>query len=117
MVKISDSKRHKINTIWTIALVVVAVLATCSIAYKYLILDKGKDDYYISNKLYCEKDSDCVCGGIDTVTGQCFIGNKFYYGQFVDVSQFCPDFCTGIAGHLETKCVENKCTHVNKNNI
>jgi hypothetical protein len=111
--RIRPTKRQRLNQLWTIALVIMAVLATCSIAAKYLVLDKWKEDNYISNRYYCETDSDCVCGGIDTATGRCFLGNKYYYESFVDVSKFCPDFCTGIAGHLETKCVENRCTQVN----
>lgn len=52
----------------------------------------------------CAQDSDCACGK-NIATGECFYGNKDY----VNVSQQCPDFCTGIAGNLEIKCVDNKC--------
>lgn len=63
--------------------------------------DKGRD--------YCEADEDCICQGIDTQTGDCFVGNKHYYEIFVNKDQDCPDFCTGIAGNLVTRCVKNKC--------
>jgi|GEM_PF-1610390 len=65
---------------------------------------------------YCGSDSDCVCGGIDLVSKNCFVGNKNYYDSgAVDKSMNCPDFCSGIAGHLVTKCVENNCMIVNNN--
>jgi len=57
-----------------------------------------------SMKKYCEQDSDCACGK-SIETGDCFYGNK----AFVDTSQQCPDFCTGIAGNLVIKCVDNIC--------
>ena len=64
----------------------------------------------------CVQDYDCVCGGIDKATKQCFVGNvKYYHSGAVDISKDCPDFCTGIAGNLVTKCVENICMNVNKN--
>ena len=68
------------------------------------------------NPEICSADSDCVCNGIDKASGNCFVGNKEYYESgAVDKSQHCPDFCTGIAGHIVTKCVEGKCMNVNKN--
>jgi eight-cysteine-cluster-containing protein len=57
----------------------------------------------------CTTDSDCICGGMDPFRERCFLGNKDYYDKYVDKSQDCPDFCTGIAGNLATKCVDNKC--------
>jgi len=64
---------------------------------------------------FCNVDSDCVCGGFDTKSQQCFVGNKQYYESgSVDKSRDCPDFCTGIAGHLETKCVDASCKVVSK---
>ncbi|MEM4265930.1 MAG: PKD domain-containing protein [Candidatus Woesearchaeota archaeon] len=61
---------------------------------------------------YCEVDDDCVCDGFDHRTGQCFVGNRNYYEVFVDKERDCPDFCTGIAGDMGVKCVENKCVIV-----
>jgi hypothetical protein len=61
----------------------------------------------ISSEVYCVNDSDCACGRNKT-TGDCFFGNKAY----VDTSSQCPDFCGGIAGNLELKCVENECRQV-----
>lgn len=57
----------------------------------------------------CSADSDCICGGIDKSTGRCFLGSKDYYDKNVDKSKQCPDFCSGIAGNLVVKCVDNKC--------
>jgi|GEM_PF-4878989 len=65
--------------------------------------------------LYCESDKDCVCGGKDILTGNCFVDNIDYYNKYVDKSNDCPDFCTGIAANMETKCRNNKCQIVNKN--
>ena len=62
----------------------------------------------------CTIDDDCICGGIDTATDNCFVGNKKYAEKYVDFSRDCPDFCTGIAAHLETRCVENECKIVRK---
>ncbi|PIN74577.1 hypothetical protein COV18_06820 [Candidatus Woesearchaeota archaeon CG10_big_fil_rev_8_21_14_0_10_37_12] len=63
----------------------------------------------LQNPLFCNVDADCICGGIDRQTNDCFIGNKLYADYYVDNSQQCPDFCTGIAGNLETKCVDHVC--------
>jgi hypothetical protein len=65
-----------------------------------------------NGKEYCEVDTDCVCGGIDTQTENCFVGSKKYYYLFVNREQDCPDFCTGIDGRMQTRCVKNKCVLV-----
>src|SRR3989338_2430353 len=62
----------------------------------------------------CSTDTDCVCGGQIIESGDCFIGNKDWAKGNVDFSKDCPDFCTGIAGHLKTKCVKNQCTSVSR---
>lgn len=59
-------------------------------------------------ELACNTDADCACG-THINTGECFLGNKNY----VDISRQCPDFCTGIAGNFETRCVDNICKSVN----
>lgn len=66
------------------------------------------------DKLFCNLDNDCVCGGIDKETNNCFLGNKDYFEKNVDKTKDCPDFCTGIANMFETKCVQNKCQQVKK---
>ena len=58
---------------------------------------------------YCDSDSDCACG-VHVETRDCFYGQK----EFVDVSQQCPDYCNGIAAHLEITCVQNQCKQVQK---
>jgi hypothetical protein len=63
-------------------------------------------------KDFCQVDADCVCDGIDPVSGDCFVGSKTYHESFVNKEQDCPDFCTGIDGRLRTQCVENKCSLV-----
>lgn len=63
------------------------------------------------SQISCAVDSDCSCG-VHVQTRDCFVGNKAY----VDSSQQCPDFCTGIAGHFETRCVEHECRNVNIRN-
>lgn len=60
----------------------------------------------------CEIDSDCICGGIDTNTDRCFMGSVDYYEKYVDKSRDCPDFCTGIAGNLVMRCIDNKCIQI-----
>lgn len=66
----------------------------------------------IASPEWCQVDADCICGGIDTNTGDCYVGNKAYAEQYVDMSKQCPDFCNGITGNLETRCVQNKCVNV-----
>jgi eight-cysteine-cluster-containing protein len=63
------------------------------------------------DKAYCEEDTDCVCGGRD-IDGSCFLGNRLYYDAYVDKSEYCPDFCTGISGNIILKCVDNSCIQV-----
>ncbi len=58
---------------------------------------------------YCDSTADCACG-VQKETRQCFYGNKDY----VDTAQQCPDFCNGIAAHLEIVCSEHKCIQVQK---
>ncbi|MEM4336691.1 MAG: hypothetical protein QXG86_01680 [Candidatus Woesearchaeota archaeon] len=68
----------------------------------------------VDMRTFCETESDCVCGGIDTKTGQCFIGNINYYEKYVDKTRQCPDFCGGIASNLEIRCEANKCVQRQK---
>ncbi|MFN3528064.1 MAG: beta-propeller domain-containing protein, partial [Candidatus Altarchaeaceae archaeon] len=78
----------------------------------------NENDWEIVNKLEmqtknleksCKIDSDCSCG-VHIKTGECFYGNK----NFVDSSKQCPDFCTGIAGNFEIKCIEGECKQIYK---
>lgn len=57
----------------------------------------------------CSVDADCACG-THAMTGECFVGNK----NFVAEESQCPDYCSGVAGNFETKCLDGKCTFVNK---
>lgn len=78
-----------------IALVIAAMIFTIIFAY----IQNSKVD-----EKYCEKDDDCACGR-NIRTGECFYGNK----NFVNVSDQCPDFCTGIHGHFVIRCINNEC--------
>ncbi|MDD5145998.1 MAG: hypothetical protein PHF44_04120 [Candidatus Pacebacteria bacterium] len=55
----------------------------------------------------CENDYDCACG-VNKYTGECFFG----YKNYVDTTKQCPDFCTGIAGNFELKCINGACSQV-----
>lgn len=55
---------------------------------------------------YCNYDGDCACG-VHIDTGACFYGNKDYVGPGL-----CPDFCSGFAGNLIIKCIDNECKQV-----
>jgi len=67
---------------------------------------------FLANPTFCNVDADCTCGGIDTQTDGCFIGNKLYASKYVDFSVPCPDFCSGIDGQLVTRCIDNDCRGV-----
>jgi len=56
---------------------------------------------------YCNEESDCACGR-NKNTGECFFGNK----ESVNTNEQCPDYCSGIAGNLEIKCIQKECTQV-----
>ncbi|MCX8200134.1 MAG: DUF333 domain-containing protein [Candidatus Micrarchaeota archaeon] len=58
---------------------------------------------------YCAADDDCACG-THIKTRECFVGSK----DFVNVQAQCPDYCTGIAGNLEVRCVNNQCKITSK---
>tara|TARA_Y100000310_G_C20682263_1_gene816681 strand:- start:2345 stop:2746 length:402 start_codon:yes stop_codon:yes gene_type:complete len=58
----------------------------------------------------CEVDEDCACG-VHIDTRDCFLGNKDY----VDISEQCPDYCTGIAGNRVLKCMYNRCASTVEN--
>jgi len=58
---------------------------------------------------YCAVDADCACG-THKESGECFVGSK----EFVNIEKQCPDYCTGIAGMFETKCVSHQCKIVKK---
>ena len=63
----------------------------------------------VASAQYCKSDNDCACG-TDRESGECAYGNKDY----IDEKKQCPDFCGGIAGNLEVKCVDNKCNQAVK---
>lgn len=70
---------------------------------------------FLDDPAFCNVDADCTCGG--TFDGQCFVGNMLFSSVYVDTSQDCPDFCSGVDGNLETKCVDNTCQLVGEERI
>ena len=84
----------------------IAILLTAGCAQQGM---NGYEQTTAMSQFNCRVDTDCACGK-DTETGACFYGNK----QFVDASQQCPDFCSGIAGNLEIKCINLVCTQQEK---
>ncbi len=58
---------------------------------------------------FCRSDLDCTCGR-NINTNACAFGNL----ENVNPKEQCPDFCTGIAGNLEIKCVDNECVQRKK---
>jgi len=61
------------------------------------------------SKIQCLKDEDCACGR-NIYTKECYYGPK----ELVDISNQCPDFCTGIANNLEIKCINFTCIQIKK---
>jgi len=90
------------------------ILAACTAVPPASKEVKPSSNQFLENAAYCNVDSDCICGGHDKNTQNCFVGNKLYASKNVDMSQDCPDFCTGIAGNFETKCVNNVCKNVKR---
>jgi hypothetical protein len=60
---------------------------------------------------YCNEDRDCGCGR-NINTNDCFYGSK----ELVNANEQCPDYCAGIAGNLEIKCINHECSQINKLN-
>ena len=79
------------------------------------IIGCGNAETTSSNEIvakdHCEIDSDCICGGKDP-DGGCFLGNKDYYNKYVDKSEDCPGFCTGVAGNIVVRCIDSKCVQM-----
>jgi len=82
----------------TLLIITLLFLAACTASTDGMPTQKG-----------CQIDSDCVCGGMLKEGGDCFVGNKEWSEGKVDFSLQCPDFCSGIAGNMETKCVKGSC--------
>ncbi len=73
------------------------------------VVEVPKEPQTPLDKSSCSRDEDCVCGGIDELTNECYLGNRDYYREHVDKSQACPDFCGGIAGNLAVVCRDGRC--------
>jgi len=93
-----------INKKYLIGFVLIVLIFAGLITYFYVKKTMKNEE---TSERYCIKDEDCSCG-VHITTRNCFYGNK----RYVDPSQQCPDFCTGIAGHLTIKCIKNECKQV-----
>lgn len=93
-----------------VAIVVIFILLTSFLVFslKTISIDKKSDCSKIDSKS-CKKDYDCICGGKDMFSNECFLGNVDYYEKCVDKNKECPDFCRGITGWLKIKCINNRC--------
>ena len=85
---------------------IIALLVIIGIIF-VIIYNQQTQKSKIPVEKYCEQDADCACGAYIN-TGDCFYGNNNY----VNTLQQCPDFCTGFAGNLRIKCVNNECKQV-----
>ena len=91
-----------------IVVILVAIVGGGILAYQYYWVSKQEVKITeISTENYCKTDEDCVCG-VHKTNKSCFYGNKNY----VDTDQQCLDFCTGIFGNLQIRCISNECKQV-----
>jgi hypothetical protein len=105
--------RGKLSTGKIIAVILlILVVSGGAIFWEFLTALDAINHYWAQNQeilsdKYCDTDDDCACG-INKTTRSCFYGNKDY----VDTMQQCPDFCTGIGGNFEIKCINKECKQV-----
>jgi len=105
--------RGKLSTGKIIAVILlILVVSGGAIFWEFLTALDAINHYWAQNQeilsdKYCDTDDDCACG-INKTTRSCFYGNKDY----VDTMQQCLDFCTGIGGNFEIKCVNKECKQV-----
>jgi len=85
-----------------------AVMIILVMAFAVYFYFSGED--LVSEKS-CNRDADCECG-VHVETGECFYGNKDYVDT--DPAKACPDFCAGVDGGFEIRCVENLCRQVSE---
>lgn len=89
--------------------VVIIALVIILLALVAIIIMFSTVSYFSEplSEIYCRQDKDCACG-ININTGDCFYGNK----KYVNTQKQCPDFCSGFAGNLISKCVNNECKQI-----
>jgi len=95
-----------------IVLAIIVILFMMSII-GYGAMSKCKEGDHECIKLaniekYCKNDGECGCG-THIKTKECFFGNKNFVGP-----DLCDDFCSGFAGNMEIKCINNECKQVEK---
>ncbi|MBU2456504.1 hypothetical protein KKB73_01120 [Patescibacteria group bacterium] len=88
--------------IYGILVVVILVIA----GWWILSQQKSGGICGISDPLYCENDSECIC----TQDAGCFLGNKNYYQKCINKAERCADWCTGWS-QPPVKCISNQCTN------
>lgn len=91
--------------------VVITAITTAVLIYFLFI---GMKECTFLSKKTCTTDDECICGGIEKKTGECFIGNIRYFSLCVNPEKQCPDFCGGIGSNLQTKCINGECVQVHK---
>ena len=62
-----------------------------------------------ANMLTCRTDADCACGS-NLASGACAVGTS----ACIDTTKQCPDFCTGIDGHMTVTCSASQCVQVHQ---
>jgi len=99
----------KTNWKFLLIVIILAIIVGGVILIKQYswMLEEESQTPKIPAEKYCKKDEDCACG-INKTTKDCFYGNKNY----VDITQQCPDFCTGIGGSFQIKCINNECKQI-----
>ena len=102
---------QNVGSLILIAAIVLISAAVFAASSGFISFDQKQECKGIDPK-FCESDADCICGGTDIPTGECFVGNTNYYDKCVYKTKICPDFCTGIAGKIGTSCIKSRCVQV-----
>jgi hypothetical protein len=100
---------NKTNWKFLLIVIILAIMVGGGIlAYQYYWVPTREVKIpEIPAEKYCKTDEDCTCG-VHKTNKVCFYGNKNY----VDINQQCPDFCTGIGGNLQIRCINNECKQI-----
>ncbi|MCD4771440.1 hypothetical protein K8R30_03415 [archaeon] len=89
---------------------IIGIMAIVSLVVIFAVYFSFSGEELISEKS-CDRDADCECG-VHVETRECFYGNKDYVDS--NPAKACPDFCAGIDGSFEIRCVENLCRQVSE---
>lgn len=102
-----ETKYLILGAVVVLVLLVAAAAAGAAVFFGYFQFQPAPTIKLIPPEKACTQDADCECG-VRVGTGDCFYGNKNY----VNASQQCPDYCTGIAGNLRISCVAGMCAQI-----